>query len=261
MKTFFYKPDLNLYHLGDEFIVTFDSRCPHDATRGMRSMRIPADYLDMVVKVEGFTIKEDGDGVRAIHGSVHLAVVDKNGEKKYKLSESVMTFMAPLQKGVPQYDNLITPPQVAYTVYQGVSEAFNRVLNEQLRGIMQTSGHAAQVVTTMPPTPAETMPNAKPSLSPRPTQADATNDSLFDRCKSWLSNNKKKVLAVPLVAIVTWWGMSLIYPPPSPVEKAAVAATMNPLDPEAHIQLTKETLKEMNIDPGTPQDMGCLTAQ
>ena len=261
MKTFSYRPDLNLYHLGDEFILTFDSRCPQDATRGMRSMRIPADYLDMVVKIEGFTIKEDGDGVRAIPGSVHLVVADKNGEKKYQLSDSVMIFSAPYKKGVPQYDNLITPPQVAYAVYQGVSEALNRVLNEQLWGIVQTSKRAVQVAATLPPETTESLPRAKPSQPPRPSQADATNDNLFDRCKSWLTNNKKKVLAVPLVAIVTWWGMSLIYTPPSPVEKAAVAATMNPQDLEAQIRLTTETLKQMGIDPGSPQDMGCITPQ
>ncbi|MDR2208666.1 MAG: hypothetical protein LBE22_06825 [Azoarcus sp.] len=247
MKTFPFKPDLRIYRDSDLLVITFDSKCPQDAARGLRSVRIPVDYKMMSTKVEGFVTKEDADGVRMTCGKVSLVVVDKEDqEMTHLLAECCMTFEPPFQKSLPLYDRLITPPQVAFVVHQGVAEALNAALNAFLQDFDPAL-----------PIPEKVIRQEKTSLLPRflkGREAPANDEAPLAK--------KLKFAAIVLGAgVLTWVLMGSILSDRTPSGKTAIAAAMSPQDIEAQVKITTETLKQMGINPGNPQEMGCLGQQ
>jgi hypothetical protein len=76
---------------------------------------------------------------------------------------------------------------------------------------------------------------------------------------------RKTVVAAVAAPMVLWtmmWGVGHIGRKTDPVEQAiAKMAVQNPDSIRAQVDLTKETLKSMGLDPGKAGDVGCLTQQ
>ncbi|MCL2876017.1 MAG: hypothetical protein FWF12_06960 [Betaproteobacteria bacterium] len=263
MKTFPFKPDLRIFQIEDTLVVTFDSRCPFDATRSLHSVRVPVDYQMMSVKVSNFADKVDSDGMRRICGTIHLVVTDKEGrEEALLLSDCTMTFVAPMQKSLPLYEQLVTPSQVANTVCQGVSEALNAALHNLLQDLERTARHAARFALKSTLSTTEAEPKAPGTFVRRPSPISRfwvppAND---EQSPTWKKRLKFATIVVG-AGILTWVVMGSYFSNQPPREKAAVAAAMNPQDIDAQIRLTTEVLKEMGLNPGKPQDVGCLGRQ
>jgi hypothetical protein len=266
MKTFCFKPDLRIYRDGDLLVITFDSHCPQDATRGIRSVRVPVDYKTMSVKVDGFTTKDDDEKLRTICGTIWLVIANKDEqEETHLLAECVMMFEASMLKSLPLYDKLPTPKQIGHFVHQGVAEALNAALNAFLQEYELTCQYQRFQVGqgAHEPTPTVTMvPQRSRDLASWFSQKVRQGRSIAPANDEHPTMKKIKFAAVVLCAgLVAWVGMGAVITKQTPVEKAAVAAAMNPQDIDAQVRLTTETLKQMGIDPGNPQEMGCLGQQ
>ncbi|AYK20533.1 hypothetical protein [Aeromonas veronii] len=70
------------------------------------------------------------------------------------------------------------------------------------------------------------------------------------------------IVGAPLLIWFLAWGGSKVLTPSSPIEDAvARAMAQDPASVASQVELTKQTLQQMGLDPGQSGDIGCLAPQ
>ncbi|EKT4562348.1 hypothetical protein QEM42_003547 [Pseudomonas putida] len=253
---FEFDPGIRIFGSGEHLLVVFDSQSPHDVLRAPRTVRIPKGFQQLSLLVAGFDTAEDDGHQRLLKGSVSLAIEDATGAlSNHELAALQLVFHAEAdRKGALTH---IDPALVAYTVRQALAQCLNEALNDYFqRDEAQRVGGQLQPAAF----------NASlPVAAPQPSHKALREQAADDAARQARSRRRKTALAwvvPPLVVVAVMATMSHLASSPSPIENAVAQQMAN--DPEsikAQVELTKQTLQSMGLDPGQGGDLGCLAPQ
>ncbi|NIF27694.1 hypothetical protein F3J44_15090 [Pantoea sp. Tr-811] len=257
---FAFDPSLRIFGSGEHLLVVFDSQSPNDMQRAARTVRIPKAFEQLWLDVSGFDSAEDEGHQRSLRGRVSLVTQDDAGlQVSHELATLQLVFHAEAdRKGTLTH---IDPAQVAYTVRQALSECLGEALNECFqRGEVQAAGVLPEPVHAVPFT-ASQYPGAAAQPSRKALREQAANDAE----RQARARKRKTVMAwvlPPVLVIAALATISHLASLQSPIENAVAQQMAN--DPEsikAQVELTKQTLQSMGLDPGQGGDLGCLAPQ
>lgn len=248
---FGFTPAIALYPLdGNRLAVAFDSQSPFDTTRTSAVVQIDSRFKRLAVELAGFTAEttNDSNSVRTIRGQLEL-VVERDGDTdgRHLLAECTLAIPGLSTGKKPTDVQFAEVPAVAYAIRQGVADALASAVTSYFSS--QLSASAGPVVAPVASVPFGLPPVQSPRIK-------AAND------ESGMSRRKLvAVVAAGPVAIMLMWGLGKAFTPPSTVETAvADAMRADPAAVQAQVDLTRQTLVSMGLDPGKSGDIGCLTS-
>ncbi|MFP3865955.1 hypothetical protein SHV42_23745 [Pseudomonas capeferrum] len=256
---FEFDPSIRLFGSAEHLLVVFDSQSPHDALRATRTVRIPKAFKQLSLVVAGLDAAEDDGHRRILTGSVSLAIQDDADVlSSYELAALQLVFHAEAdRKGALTH---IDPALVAYQVRQALSECLNEALNDYFQR------EEAQKVSVQPETLQPAVASAQyHAAAPQPSRKALREQAASDAERQARSRRRKAVLAwvvPPVLIIAVLSTLSHLASSQSPIENAVAQQMAN--DPEsikAQVELTKQTLQSMGLDPGQGGDLGCLAPQ
>ncbi|MBI6886039.1 hypothetical protein [Pseudomonas putida] len=257
---FEFDPSIRLFGSGEHLLVVFDSQCPNDALRATRTVRIARAFQQLSLVVAGFDAAEDDGHQRVLSGSVSLAIEGDAGvQASHELAALQLVFHAEAdRKGALTH---IEPALVAYKVRQALSECLNEALNDYFqREEAQRTAVPAEALRPAPVT-APQYQGAAPQPSRKALREQAASNAERQARSRW-RKTAMAWLVPPLVVIAVMATMSHLASSQSPIENAVAQQMAN--DPEsikAQVELTKQTLQSMGLDPGQGGDIGCLAPQ
>lgn len=256
---FEFDPSIRLFGSAEHLLVVFDSQSPHDALRATRTVRIPKAFKQLSLVVAGLDAAEDEGHRRMLTGSVSLAIQDDADVlSSYELAALQLVFHAEAdRKGALTH---IDPARVAYQVRQALSECLNEALNDYFQR------EEAQKVSVQPEALQPVAASAQyHAAAPQPSRKALREQAASDAERQARSRRRKAVLAwvvPPVLVIAVLSTLSHLASSQSPIENAVAQQMAN--DPEsikAQVELTKQTLQSMGLDPGQGGDLGCLAPQ
>ena len=257
-ETVLFQPIIQVHDTGDSWAISFDSGSDRDAKRAPRTVFVTKTGIKhLQVDVDGFNVISDA---LTIPGRIQLEVeyADASNASTYLLAECDLSSWAQhrqLTAEAPVHD-------VLKSVRNGTADAFTAVL----LGLFATrsSGgqhHGNNVVDALPRQAVGTLHGGSRSWQ----RAQAS------RLQRW-----KPGFAVGGVVIAVWVLLS-IFSRHAPSTQDALASSaaganspdaavllQNQLQPpsgpdaQAQVQVVKDTLKSMGLDPGASGDTGCL---
>lgn len=260
-----FNPALSIVAVDEnDAVVTFDFASASDSERAPKALRIPRKFNELSIAVTAFeSLGELGDR-KEYRGSIKLTVKPLEGDAiEHVLAEPRLWIDAESRnrkKGAHPF-NFHSTDAVTRAVRVGVANALSRALG----AFYAKEAH----IDTLARSPAQPVAAAAPVADVRPASgivgaiqsfaapATAANDDPAEKKRF-----RKKVIfaaiATPLVvfALLTAGGA---LKKNDPIQDAvAKAMTQNPSSTQAQVELTKETLKQMGLDPGKSGDIGCL---
>ncbi|MFK0093874.1 hypothetical protein [Pseudomonas sp. NPDC090592] len=257
---FEFDPSIRIFGSGEHLLVVFDSQSPHDAQRATRTVRIARAFQQLSLVVSGFDAVEDDGHQRVLKGSVSLAIQGDAGvQANHELAALQLVFHAEAdRKGALTH---IDPALVGYTVRQALSQCLNEALNDYFqREEAERAGVPTEVFQ-----PLSMAAPQYPSAAPQPSRKALREQAASDAERQARSRRRKTAMAwlvPPLVVIAVMATLSHLASSQSPIENAVAQQMAN--DPEsikAQVELTKQTLQSMGLDPGQGGDIGCLAPQ
>lgn len=249
-----FAPELRVVARGTEsnrLVIVFDTATDIDLKRSPRIVMIDTeDVISITTSVDEITADD-----RMIHqlvsGKINL-LTQKDGAEpvKYLLAE----FQLQIGGGKAKDGKLSYPPQreIEQVLRQGVADAFTDASLEMTselpaRGWEYRGQESCERQPwTLRPAPAYV--SAGPALSMRSSAAEKPR--LSKKMTAFIG-----ILAVLLLAAI----LKIMAAPADPVQEAVNKALAN--DPRARdeqIEITRQTLREMGLDPGKNGDLGCL---
>lgn len=260
-----FNPALSIVAVDEnDAVVTFDFASASDSERAPKALRIPRKFNELSIAVTAFeSLGELGDR-KEYRGSIKLTVKPLEGDAvEHVLAEPRLWIDAESRnrkKGAHPF-NFYSTDAVTRAVRVGVANALSRALG----AFYAKEAH----IDTLARSPAQPVAAAAPVADVRPASgivgaiqsfaapATGANDDPAEKKRF-----RKKVIfaaiATPLVvfALLTAGGA---LKKNDPIQDAvAKAMTQNPSSTQAQVELTKETLKQMGLDPGKSGDIGCL---
>lgn len=259
MESISFKPILQVHDVGDGWAVSFDSGLNRDLTRASRTVFVLRKGIKQLeVKVEGFTklttpaaVDESSTarGAPSIDGRILLvATYRDNIVDNCVLAECAFTPWVH-HKGTAPVDD------VARAVRNGTTDAFTAALPDLF------ADRIHQLQEKYEAAPSAPQPVMRGRIARGRSFGQSAQANRLQRWKPWL--------AVGGVVVGVWVLLSIFGKPAHSPEQQAIAAT-NPnvaalqlpqatgADAQAQVELVKQTLKSMGLDPGASGDTGCL---
>lgn len=267
-----FNPDIRIVAIdANDVAVTFDSAAAHDDARAPKVVRISRDFTALTVKVEGFLDAPDsslGDRKEFL-GSIKLVVSADKGDTEHMLAEPDLWIGAESRnrKGNVPF-NFPSASAVQRAVRHGVAAALTRALAAYYakEGQMDSIGRMpapslvpaeGRVMLPSAPVPAATHAGVFDAFT-----ASAANDGSPESKSRFRKRLVMLAVATPLAVYGLLWLGGTVSKKPDPIQDAvAKAMVQSPAAAQAQVDLTKETLKQMGLDPGKSGDVGCLAQQ
>lgn len=236
--------------------VVFDSNTVLDVERKPQLAHVPVEQFNrLVFDFEGFTAdsaKESGD-VKTFDGKVFLRSLSSEADAaKVELAGISLRLKAKGRaKKKPGGAIFEFPSQqeVQDSIRQGLARAASAAM---VQYVMQSHGPAGGV-----PSPAPTVRSMTARGFPA-SLFSAANDDEAQGKRAFRRNLALAAVAGP-VLVLAMIGIAKVAKPSDPIQQAvADAMAHNPAAANAQVDLVKQTLKEMNLDPGNGGDTGCL---
>jgi hypothetical protein len=263
--TFEFYPDIRINPVGNQSVmVSFDSNTDLDSSRSVRAVTFTSAGLAALdVVVEGFFdgAETDNPMVREVAGSIKLMVKwsDGQGAEFVLATPTVESHSVKLDRKTKRW--IFEPTKdVRRAIRTGVSDAFNRAL----AGFMavETQAHLIRISPVsrgaVASAPVVDISAGAPGYAVAGPATVATGSQRKTQGAKkrfyWVAG---AALAAPLLVFVV---MSATKPKYNDPVQAAVSRALQQ-DPESvrqQIELTKETLKSMGLDPGKAGDTGCF---
>jgi len=273
-----FAPEMQVYEheQGKAWAVSFDTRSPID--RGRTSLvafiqKMPA-IKQLSVKIEGFDDgarlpEEDPDKLyitRVFAGTVSLAVERGDGTSESHTLAECRLHVLGKQRGkrvsraerARGRENEYSFPDVQSLVRQKCADVLSGALPDFFAsttvspdGVEHVSSHPGDALAARAGRRYTVVQGSSRRTAP------SASSARWDRLKPWA--------AVAAVALVVWGGLAAIShraPTPSQEARALVSAQLQQ-DPDAamqQVELTKQTLASMGLDPGASGDTGCLAS-
>lgn len=253
-----FAPELRIFGNGDQLVVAFDSLSGMDVKRAARSIQIPAAFKQLSFALEGFdkdSATDVGDR-RTVLGKINLVTTDAGGETaSHELADCqfVLPAIGKPKNGVFQFAPV---EQVKYAVRQGVSDALVVALTDFYAVRPASSDAVAGHQVIMAPT------RSGMGATPAVAEASRRRAAANDEPKALRRKMALAIVGAPLLIWFLAWGGSKVLTPSSPIEDAvARAMAQDPASVASQVELTKQTLQQMGLDPGQSGDIGCLAPQ
>jgi len=250
-----FAPELRIFGNGDQLVVVFDTLAGMDMKRAVRSTRIPADFKQLSFELDGFdkdSVVDVGDR-RTVTGRINLFSLDVSGKKdRHELSscQFVLPVIGKSKKGGSQFAQV---EQVEHAVRQGVSDALVAALTDfhALRPVGGDNVAGNQAIMAR----GDNGMSAAPAVAEMPRRRAAANEEP----KAYRRKMALAIVGAPLMIWFLAWGISKVLTTSSPIEDAvARAMAQDPASVASQVELTRQTLQQMGLDPGQSGDIGCL---
>lgn len=258
-----FTPELRVVARGvgsNRLMVMFDTATDADHKRAPRLVTINTEGIDSLTpSVENIAVADTIADRQYVSGQIYLVAnmaantTDADGSK-YLLSDFKLKLSAAGRadkNGQFAFPSLFDVEQL---VRQGVADAFTEAgLDLAATQVPQVTPEPAYTAVQAPMAPAwGGQPLAYAGMPQQRQHAGAT--SSFSRKRMLML-----MVGIPLALLLTVWAFFKIITPADPVQAAVANALRN--DPQARdeqIEITRQTLKEMGLDPGKSGDLGCL---
>jgi len=270
-----FNPEIRLVAIdAADLVLTFDSASAEDEARSLKVIRLPRVFTQLRVEVSTFTRGNEVADYSTYQGKVNVVVVTGEDEKTLTLAELNLRVPAKgrsRKKGAPPFEYHLANV-VHAVVRQGVCGAFSAALGafyakEAYLDALSRSPKLAEPVVA--PGTAMTLPSsplfASGGVGPAANfwQAPAANQSSGTAQDRRRFAKRLGLTAVASVAVVlVLLGVTGGLKPRDPVKEAVTRAmSRDPSIAQAQIDITKQTLRDMGLDPGKSADLGCLAAK
>jgi hypothetical protein len=252
-----FQPTFQVHDAGERWALAFDSNAAFDLLRAPRIVFVPKNGLKSVAldfeKVQTSTSSDGIDqlkteskpGLHHYDGKLVLTVELANGQSE---RHDLGTYLFELSRAAD-------PDQVRHAVRQGASAALTGILPELFEAFAPSApvGMEAEVVDVAraPRQHRSAAAGRRPGAVPR--------ESAVRRYGPWAA-----VAAAVVLAWLAMAAMSSHSPANAQAAQTAQEAVQSQLqapnqaDVQAQVELTKETLQSMGLDPGASGDTGCL---
>lgn len=263
-----FSPTLRIEAVGSGNIaITFDTAVENDAARSPTSIRLSRDFTSMEFGLEGFAdepLSEVGNK-KLFKGTIKLLV--KTGENQQDHILATPHFwVSSTRRGRKDEKAYIFPAseEVAQIIRQGMAVAYSHSIgaywgNEAyLDMLARYPSSAVEIGMGERLVPAQRFKASgrMPSFPGIPMAAANDASSVTKRFR----RNLILMIAIPMVIL----GIVLLLKPASsdPVHEAvAQAMNQDANSVQSQVELTKQTLLTMGLDPGKSGDVGCLAPQ
>lgn len=256
-----FAPELRVVAAGNasnRLVVVFDTATDLDLKRSPRVVMIDTEGVTNIsTEVSDITTQELV--VRAVYrGRINLLTQKGTADAvPYLLAEFELEVEGSGKRD--KEGKLNFPPilEVEQIVRQGVADAFTEA---SLEMVYSGGAGTASTAAAYEPAPASTPWLARPALAYAGGPAASVGSARSAGVKSGWS--KKAAWFVGLMALLLLAAtLKIMLSSSDPVQSAVNKALAN--DPRARdeqIEITRNTLKEMGLDPGKNGDLGCLAA-
>ena len=251
-----FAPELRVVARGtasNRLVIVFDTATDIDLKRSPRIVMIDTEGVTSITTSVDEITADDRVIHQLVSGKINLLTQKDGAESvKYLLAE----FQLQIEGGKSGKDGKLSyPPQgeIEQIIRQGVADAFTDASLEMTSepvAVGEYRGQDSFERQHWTPRPAPAYASAGPALSMR--SSAAANPRLSKKMIAFIG-----ILAVLLLAAA----LKIMAAPADPVQAAVNKALAN--DPRARdeqIEITRQTLREMGLDPGKNGDLGCLAA-
>ena len=232
-------------------VVTFDTATDADMLRAPRMVTIDMTGVTGIAPEIELDETHPESSTGQDFGSINLVSFNALGEiaQRYLLADFALRVEA---TGRPGKDGVVPYPSreaVAQAVRQGVADAFTQASLDML-----TTPHG-EATSAPGASQAAVLPVSygyPPAVGARRGADRGSANGVTRRSRLWL-------LLVPVLAFGAVWAAMKLVTPADPVQAAVNnALRTDPSSRDEQIAITKQTLKEMGLDPGKTGDLGCL---
>lgn len=249
-----FAPELRVVARGtasERLVIVFDTATDLDLKRSPRIVMIDTEGVTSIATSVDEIAADERSLYQHVSGKINL-LTQKDGVEpvKYLLAE----FELQLESGGK--DGKLSFPskdEIEQIIRQGVADAFTDASLEMVREPLPADEYRGQDTYERQPWMPRTAPayaTAGPALSMRASAV----------AKPRL--NKKMIAFIGILAVLFLAAtIKIMAAPADPVQAAVNKALAN--DPRARdeqIEITRQTLREMGLDPGKNGDLGCLAA-
>ena len=261
-----FNPALGIFAVDEnDAVVVFDFASALDSERVPKVLRIPRKFDELSVTVTAFEFLGELGDRSEYRGTIQLSFKPLEGDAIiYVLAEPRLILDAESRnrkKGANPF-NFYSPEAVTRAVRVGVGNALSRALG----AFYAKEAH----IDTLARSPAQPVAAAAPVAV-----ADARPAGVIGAIQSFAAPTtaanddpvKKKrfrkqvifaAIATPLFVFGLLFAGSALKKSDPIQDAVAKAMTQSPSSTQAQVELTKETLKQMGLDPGKSGDIGCL---
>ena len=264
-----FNPDIRLVAVdSDDVVVTFDSGIYEDKARAPKAIRFPRRFSELGILVSDFTSPGSSGSRKEYHGQIVLTVTGADGTTEHVLAKPVLWLESTGRNHRKNADpfNFHSPEDVTDALRNGVATALTRALvafygrEAQVDSAARQPAHALSAASAIRadagPAAAATaawFPEAPAANQPAPTPRSGVKPNLVGR---------RVLAAFAGVAVVVGAVWATSHRQRDPIHEAVSRAmSQDPASTQAQVELTKETLKQMGLDPGKSGDVGCLAPQ
>jgi len=263
-----FNPALSIVAVDEnDAVVLFDFASTNDSERAPKALRIPRKFNELSLAVSPFEALSELGSRKEYRGKVSLELTSLAGERVvHVLAEPRLWIDAESRnrkRGAPSPFNFYSADEVTRAVRTSLASALARALSAFLgkEGQIDTLGRSPMQAISAP----VAVPNqgrfaaAIQSFATAELQP-ASNDELVEKKRF-----RKKVIfwaiGTPLVVFGLLTAGGALKPNDPIHDAVANAMAQNPSSTQAQVDLTKETLRQMGLDPGKTGDIGCLAPQ
>lgn len=267
-----FTPDIRIIAVDqDDVIVMFDTGHPGDAARAIKTLRITRKFSELSITVDPFVSHGELGDQKEYRSTISLVVKDKSGiEAKHTLAEPVLWINARGKNGKRGKNAANQNPYIFYTTDEVGRTVRTGMANALARALVVYYGKESLMDTAARAPVQHGVPaiDARPMVAATGTATNAVQsfagsipEAANDRAEKKRFHKKVITAAVvtPLVVFGLLWLGGAVVKKNDPIQDAvAHAMRQDPRSMQAQVELTKETLKQMGLDPGKAGDVGCL---
>jgi|GEM_PF-1824350 len=260
-----------------QIAVMFDSCAAFDSARSPKTVIFPRQFKELRVAVTGFLDKPESDiwKQKEFSGEIKLVVTTGDGEVEFTLAQPELWIASTGQERKGDRPFIFpSAHDVMMAVRQGTAAALARALDEFLgresdfSGYHRASGLYKGQDSTMVKAAAHNTGESYWAIGaiPRLLRSRGARASANDAGDSGNKQYRKRLIVAavvsPVLVFVICAVVGRFWSKDDPIH-AAVAQEITQSAPsmQAQVELTKETLKQMGLDPGKSGDVGCLAPQ
>lgn len=263
-----FTPEISIVAVDEhDAIVSFDSAAANDHARTVRALRIGRDFAAVTFELNGFAdtdLSAVGDR-KEYRGTIDLVTTARDGTvQRHALAAPELWL--PAQGKMRRGGGFVfpAPADVALALRQGLADAMGQALaayyGKEAQIDLQARTPAAPAVHELRGVGGAAAPTAAQAawFGKRPAANQAGPASTKQR--TW-----RRIMVAALVTPLVVYGALAATGATrraDPIQEAvAHAMAQDPRSLQAQVDLTKETLKQMGLDPGKAGDTGCFAQQ
>lgn len=263
-----FNPDIRVIAVDqDDVVVMFDTAYHEDATRSMKTMRLPRKFSELSITVAPFISHGELGDKKEYRGTITLVVKDHSGTESLHILAEPLLWIEAMARNRKRGVN--PNPYLFYSTDEVTRSVRTGIANALARALVAYYGKESQMDTVA----RSPIQHTQPMMDTRPLAVAgkaAVEMQSFVGSMPVAANDPvekkrfyKKVLvaavATPVLVYSLLWVGGAVVKKNDPIQEAvAHAMRQDPKSMQAQVDLTKATLAQMGLDPGKAGDVGCL---